>query len=271
MRIILALVFLFQTCAALAGGENIRVEVNPPNLVFAELGKIPNGPKPTFDGFCSDRAIEPNGPNAKMINKQGWQVTSEINYGPYTFVSFAGYAKSGTSGMCSVEQTNIAIFQNDALLGVVYINSEFSNELARLELDNTGRIRVYRSGLIVLQYEITFRRNRIVIDEPSFEMACGKDIIPTIIKGPASAMNQVLHLYGWTPATAIKGNKELSSRYETASESIKTDKDTIGFLNCSGTGVGFCRRLYETAHSYLEVITAGEINPSVVGTRSHCK
>lgn len=256
--------------------SEVIIESRLDDVYVVEIDEIPIGPDPLFEDNCRYFVSDSESELAKEISKRGWVVTSEVEHGPYHLISFAGDAGSITSGMCIIEQTNIAIFKDKSLLGLIYTGSDNSHELAALELNQKGSISVISgAGTRFAAYELEFRGNRITFDEITSTIVCGTHIVPQLSRYPLTTARKRLTEYGWGPVDwesyQISDAGKESSKDEFY-ESARLKYGLPEIQTCSGTGVGYCSLLYQNDDAYLEVTTVGGIEGAIVlGYYGQCK
>ena len=258
----------------LYAGEQITIKSTIENILVAKTSSIPSGPNSEPEGrykeACGERLVQPKLKSAQMIFDKGWKISSEISYGPYELVSFAGDFDYFHNN-CFLVQTNIAIFYKGNLLAIVYTQEENWSDLAGLELLNTSEIAIKDTSIYFesILANIKFSKDEILIDHPhTFSMACGTDgIIPDIKGLEIEEAREMLFDFGWSPrdGKALDDMGDMQLGYSGMRD--KTPELKI----CSGTGISSCLYSYETNNSYLDVTTAGEPEGSVTFVKGVCK
>lgn len=245
------------------------LESNVENILVAKLSFIPTGPYPKLDEQCEILTVQPELNSAKLISGKGWKITSQVVYGPYEIVSFAGQFNLSHT-LCVRDQTNIAIFHKGILLGLIYTPEDNSFDLGSLELLETSEIAIYpsyvydKNSIAVL----TFRNNKVSIDKPTYSMACATDgIIPDIHGLDIEAARNSLFDYGWMPQDGKKLEDMEGMQFWYSELRAKTPE----LRTCGGGGFLRCYYNYENKNSYLEVITSGEPQGTVSGVTGSCK
>lgn len=273
MKFILILLFSFLVSPLYA--SEVILESHASEVKVAKLNSIPKGPNPKVEGNCKGYIVSDLTQISKTIAEKGWAITSQIQYGPFELISFAGSFESITSGMCIIGKTNVAVFERKKLVGLFYTDPNVDHVLASMNLDNSGKINVFSGGGIrALQSEFTFRNGRITLDDKSYKVACeGSGVIPHLSHLNIFEAKKSLLEYGWYPVDEITGSNEFMSFYEKDSyyDETRINKDLPELVTCSGTGVGYCKFLYETSTAYLEVDTAGGSDYGVVSLIGFCK
>jgi hypothetical protein len=266
------LVSLVTGCVAKADG--FILESYHPEVLVANTKSLPSGPNPIAEGNCQYHLKTDLEGNSKAIAKSGWGVTSVLTHGPFELVSFAGSFNSITSGMCIIEQTNIAVFQQNELIGLFYTLSDLDHKLGSIAADNLGKIQVFsQGGFSVLSFEIIFRKNRITLDFPSDTIACeGDGVIPNLTFQSIFEVKRRLANYGWQPTLELSGNEDFMSYFEKDPyyNTRRIEEDLPELITCSGTGMGYCKYLYEREKSYLEIITVSD-GDMVISLNGFCR
>ena len=244
------------------------VESRHQNVHFERTDTIPKGPNPVAEANCKLFTVTNPSESAKGIKDRGWAVTSEVHYGPFEIVSFAGSLES-TYGPCIINNTNIAIFHKRKLIGFFYTDPNFDHQLASIRIDSSGSIKIFSGGgLNSLSYEIVFRDNRITLDTPIYKTACeGDGIIPT------SNLNifdkqQELKDFGWRPIANNPMSEKLKTyKLDPYYDKIRVEKNLPALNTCGGM---YCEFLYETDKSYLDITTTSD-NYRVLSYNGFCK
>ena len=254
--------------------EGIILESHHPEVLVANINSLPSGPNPIAEGNCQNYLTTDLEGNSKAISKSGWGVTSVLTHGPFELISFAGSFKSITSGMCMIEQTNIAVFQNKELIGLFYTLPDLDHKLGSIHKDNLGRIQVLsQGGFAVLSFEIISRKNRITLDFPGDTIACeGDGVIPNLTFQSIFEVKKHLTNYGWRPTLELSGAEDFMSYFEKDPyyDTRRIEEDLPALVTCSGTGLGYCTYLYEREKSYLEITTVSD-GDEVIALNGFCR
>mgnify|MGYP006083038153 CR=1 FL=1 len=265
---------LLPISAKQLAASDIIITSNIENILVAKISSIPNNPNPEVLEYaegdqCEFLDIEPELKSAKLISNKGWAITSQVVYGPYELVSFAGQFER-IHTWCFADQTNIAIFHKDTLLGLIYTTEEASMALGGIELLKTSQIAIIPTWVFSKSQSavLTFRKNQISIDEPYYSMACKLDgIIPDIQGLEIAEARNILFDYGWKP----RNGKELDDMGDMRLWYSEMQDLTPELRTCGGAGFLRCWYNYESKDSYLEVLAVGEPEPSVSGAVGSCK
>lgn len=245
--------------------EVVKIDNVIQNFVYVPITKIPNGPKPKLGQYqCKYFVIEEDklkSPEAKMIKNLGWEVLSETKFANYTLVAFAGEFIDGTSSTCMISQSNIAIYSDEDLLGLIYLNSPEATQIGKLVLSDAGYIRIFSGGYIQLpNVEIHLKEHGLVLTHQSnFTPYCnGASILPNVIGLDILKARELLFKYGFKPSN-------LADQSIPAWRENLLDEGIFEVDSCSGTGFAFCRFNYSNDISSVGLITAGEDEiPTVV-------
>ena len=265
---------LLPISAKQLAASDIIITSNIENILVAKISSIPNNPNPEVLEYaegdqCEFLDIEPELKSAKLISNKGWAITSQVVYGPYELVSFAGQFER-IHTWCFADQTNIAIFHKDTLIGLIYTTEEASMALGGIELLKTSQIAIIPTWVSdkVQSAVLTFRKNKISVDGPYYSMACELDgIIPDIDGLEIQEARNILFDYGWKP----RNGKKLDNMGDMVLGYDSERDVTPELRTCGGGGLLRCWYNYESKNSYLEVLASGEPEPIVSGVQGSCK
>jgi len=266
---ILAFASTFTQTQAAADGITVDIEVE--HFEYAPIDNLPKGPNPEIGEYqCRSYVIEKDQlkyAQAKMIDRSGWGVLAETTLANYTLVAFAGSFIDGTSGTCLINRSNIAIFNDDTLEAIVYLDDPTATHIGDLILTDAGYIRVFSGDYIQLPAaEIHLTRNGLALtDTSAFTPYCnGGSIVPDVIGKNIAEARKVLFQYGFRPRLADEPDVP-AWRSNLLEEGI-TEIDA-----CSHTGFAFCRFNYKNNVSEVGLVTAGEDNiPTVIRDEVEC-
>ena len=225
-----------------------------PKLLIAEIISIPEGPHPDVDdSICQWFLIKPETISGMELQRMGWGIMSEVNFGPYDFVSFAGEFNAGTSGTCQRNQGKIAVFQDQKLTSIIYTKPEDNYLIGNLEVIEGGSLRVFSGDLIewpVADIQLTNDGYKVKEISELQSFCEGKSIVPNIYGHTIPQARERLFKFGW--ATSKSGDG-LWQRAQGMKDSGITE-----IQSCSGTGLAMCRFDYHNDHASLRVTTIGE-------------
>ena len=255
-----------------AGATSVIIADTVSQFKFAAIDEIPNGPKPitqnsNCDYYTLDKEVRWH-PVTESIADKGWAILSEVEFAQYLLIGFAGKMESSTSGSCFISESNIAIYEKDILVGVLYLNESTQSDIGSMRLMDGGFVRVFSGDLIQIpSAEITLGYNKLYVQPVSkFTAYCnGRSIVPNIIGQNILEGRSILFNLGFSPVTRNDPDV-ISWRQYLLNEGI-SEVD-----GCSGTGFAFCAFDYENEGSNLTVVTAGEDDyPEIVRTMIECK
>ena len=225
-----------------------------PKLLIAEIISIPEGPYPEVDNsICQWFLIKPETISGMELQRMGWGVMSEVNFGPYDFVSFAGEFIAGTSGMCQRNQGNIAVFQDQKLTSIIYTKPEDDHLIGNLEVIEGGSLRILSGDLVewpVADIQLTNDGYKVKKISELQSFCGGKSIVPNIYGNTIPQAREQLFKFGWETS---KTGDDLWQR----ALGMK-DNGITEIQACSGTGLAMCRFDYHNDHASLRVTTIGE-------------
>jgi hypothetical protein len=242
------------------------------NFRFNVVKSIPKGPYPDVSkGPCAWFSVPTDDQKfsiSRSIQNKGWGILSEVRLAKYHFIAFAGSFDGGTSGTCSISQSNIAIFEQDNLLGIIYLDASDASLIGSLRLMDAGFIRVFSGDTIqmpVADIHLSLSGFELKTISALTAYCNGTSIVPSVFgKDIIEARNELIN-YGFEPIEAIEPSLPVW-RMNLIDDGIR-EVDA-----CSGSGYSFCKFRYKNENSSVNLITAGDdAFPSVVRIGVNCK
>jgi hypothetical protein len=242
------------------------------NFRFNEIKLIPNGPySGVSEGPCAYFAVPADDQKfsiSRSIQNKGWGILSEVRLAKYHLIAFAGSFSGGTSNTCSISQGNIAIFEQNYLLGIIHLDAPEATLIGSLELMDAGFIRVFSGGFIqmpVADIHLSLNGFKLKTISALTAYCNGTSIVPSVFGKAIVEARNVLIKYGFEPIEAIEPSLPAWRRHLIDAGIREVDA-------CSGTGYSFCRFSYKNENSSVNLITAGdEAFPSVARIDVNCK
>ena len=271
---LVGLASLFLVGAGTASNADItqfEIDHDLYNFRFNVAKSIPNGPYPDFsNGPCAYFTVPIDDQKfsiSRSIQNKGWGILSEVSLAKYHFIAFAGSFSGGTSSTCSISQSNIAIFEQDNLLGIIYLDASDASLIGSIRLMDAGFIRVFSGDTIQMPVaDIHLSLNAFELKTISDLTAhCnGTSIVPSVFGKDIIEARNVLINHGFEPIEAIEPSLPVW-RMHLINDGIR-EVDA-----CSGIGYSFCKFRYKNEHSSVNLITAGDdAFPSVVRIGVNC-
>lgn len=241
------------------------------NFRFNAIKSIPNGPHPDVSKVpCAWFSVPTDDQKfsiSRSIQNKGWGILSEVRLAKYHFIAFAGSFDGGTSGICKISQSNIAIFEQDNLLGIIYLDGSDASLIGSIRLMDAGFIRVFSGDTIQMPVaDIHLSLNAFELKTISDLTAhCnGTSIVPSVFGKDIIEARNVLINHGFEPIEAIEPSLPVW-RMHLINDGIR-EVDA-----CSGIGYSFCKFRYKNENSSVNLITAGDdAFPSVVRIGVNC-
>ena len=241
------------------------------NFRFNVIKSIPNGPHPDVSKVpCAWFSVPTDDQKfsiSRSIQNKGWGILSEVRLAKYHFIAFAGSFDGGTSGICRISQSNIAIFEQDNLLGIIYLDGSDASLIGSIRLMDAGFIRVFSGDTIQMPVaDIHLSLNAFELKTISDLTAhCnGTSIVPSVFGKDIIEARNVLINHGFEPIEAIEPSLPVW-RMHLINDGIR-EVDA-----CSGIGYSFCKFRYKNENSSVNLITAGDdAFPSVVRIGVNC-
>ena len=242
------------------------------NFRFNEIKLIPNGPYlDVSERPCAYFAVPADDQKfsiSRSIQNKGWGILSEVRLAKYHFIAFAGSFSAGTSNTCSISQGNIAIFEQNNLLGIIHLDAPEATLIGSLELMDAGFIRVFSGDFIqmpVADIHLSLNGFKLKTISALTAYCNGTSIVPSVFGKAIVEARNVLIKYGFEPIEAIEPSLPAWRRHLIDAGIREVDA-------CSGTGYSFCKFRYKNENSSVNLITAGdEAFPSVARIDVNCK
>ena len=274
MRLV-SLVLLLSVGAGTASNADItqfEIDRDLYNFRFNVVKSIPKGPYPDVSkGPCAWFSVPTDDQKfsiSQSIQNKGWGILSEVRLAKYHFIAFAGSFDGGTSGTCNISQSNIAIFEQDNLLGIIYLDASDASLIGSLRLMDAGFIRVFSGDTIqmpVADIHLSLSGFELKTISALTAYCNGTSIVPSVFGKDIIEARNVLINYGFEPIEAIEPSLP-AWRMHLIDDGIR-EVDA-----CSGSGYSFCKFRYKNENSSVDLITAGDdAFPSVVRIGVNCK
>lgn len=174
------------------------------HLEITPLANLPkNTSTATTDAFCPILVDTPKSPEGQQVTQAGWLVSGEIEVGGLTFASFAGEAEQGISGSCLLRDSNIGIFQDNALRGLFNAPQDAVSSIGSIDGLEGNTLRIWDgdylsqplADLMVVGEDLVILRN--VASRNSF---CESAVnVPNLYGLPVHLARRMLLAEGWSP------------------------------------------------------------------------
>ena len=228
-------------------------------------------PKASGDAGDRDRCplvISPKSSAAKQVAAQDWTVMADVPFGPYRAVSFAGQMEAATSGMCTVTQGNVAVFQNDRLIALAYGKSAEDTAIGTLTPLEGGAVRVWDGDISSLPVgdlrvdgDGTLRMSKVADEDAVCQ---GHAKVPNVYNMPIDKARKALATQGWNP---VRGKASGEPR-----QIALAKRGIVEAESCADTGLGYCNFNYAGPAGRLTLTTVGDNDlPHVVGYDVKCR
>ena len=256
---------------ALAGDtafiKTFEIHQELPDFRFGYLEAVPSGTHLDINATdCPDFTIQKQDQRFELsgsIRKKGWPVIAEVQLAQYKFIAFAGKFKPNTSSTCEISQSNIAVFEDDELLGVIYLGNPEDALIGNLELMDAGFIRIYSGRFIwelVAELHLEPEGLRLITPISEFTAHCnGKAIVPNTLGENIADGREVMFKFGFTPIPFEQMPGSWTNEYFPGINEL---------VGCSN-GITFCGFSYENEHSQVWLTTIGDTE--IVRNEVSCK
>lgn len=231
---------------------------------FAELPTVtPYGDDP--NEYCG-KVFHAATPQGRMAERHGWRVVQETRYHGFNAVLIVRGYDQGTSSHCFAKDPNLAFFDGEHLVAVLYSKGE--KGIGMNAVESIGdHLRIWDDLSAVGQISVkgeNFTFDRVSGDD---EVCGGKYRVPAVFGLPYSKARTILGKVGWLPKRSSEktfgsGDRTLDYR----SRFPEAD-------SCSPTGYGYCAFALhaQSGVATLEITTAGENeDPGVVSYGVSC-
>lgn len=256
---------IFGACG-IAQGSEVTIAIDIDDFRYSKIQTIPYGPDPEISGSnCESWAVKSS--EQKYIQTQkiaslGWLILSEVKFAHYTLIAFAGAFEDGTSATCKITQSNIAIFKNDNLQGIIYLSDAQQDKIGSLQLMESGSVRIfsgnYQHKAIA---EIQLQRKGLLLSgiSKTTPFCQGQTILPNTLGLSIYDGRQMLFDYGYLAVSQ-------DASWETWERKYFSGIDEI--VGCSN-GIVWCQFEYENEHSRVVLSTLG--NEEIISDAVFCK
>lgn len=239
------------------------------NVVGASLVRLDQLPSVTPYGDRSDdycgKFVAPSTPGGQTAAHLGWQVIKEVKYQNFDAVLVVRGFDPGTSGHCSAKDPNLAFFDGDRLVGVLFSKGQDSIGMNDVQIVGS-RLRVWDDLSPVGQ--ISLNGTNLTFDRitGSDDVCNGKYRVPVVFGQPYSQARRILASSGWTsqPNNSETFEGDRTSDYRLRFPEVES---------CSGTGYAYCNFVLNADEGVakLSITTAGEDDdPAVINYDVSC-
>lgn len=246
-----------------------RLESAIAGMALVTLFDLPRSPESgavgeDCEGYRGDAETEAG----RAVEARGWIVTSEAPLGRYRVVSFASGFDPATIGICTARNGNIGVFNGDRPVALAYAPSGSETIPGRVEALESGALLVWGGGypgppLGELRLDGDHPQLTGIAAQQTF---CGRTAtVPNVYGLSIEAARTKLIAGGWRPLPP----DEAPDQYDRAAEMARNG--IIEAQYCSGTGMGYCAFRYRGRGGDLDMTTADDAPPVVVGYGVICR
>ena len=229
-----------------------------PGASFVRLGQLPTAtPYGDISEHCSELIQAATTLGGRLAEQRGWRVVEEKRFHGLDAVLVVRGFEEGTSSHCFSRDPNVAFFQGDRLVGVLY--SRGPDGFGMNALENVGRhLRVWGDLSPVGQFNLDGTDLTFDPVTGSDEVCGGRYRVPAVFNRDYASARPILRRSGWVPRP----------RTEESAERIRAPwlAPFPEVDDCSGTGYGFCGFdwVSERGDARLAIITAGGADDPMV-------
>lgn len=242
-------------------GYSLRSNVEGASLVkVGELATVQPA-KVEIEGYCAERFIEPKTAGGKLAAGKGWRVTQEAKFNQFNAVLIVRGLDPMTSGRCQAIDANIAFFESDRLVGILYPKGKDGISIGTMLTEN-GHFRIF-SPDPMLQGQLNLSGTNLTFDRvtASDSVCDGKFTVPNLHGLDYPQARRKLLAAGWLAKPSTMEADENDSVISFRQKFPETD-------GCAGTGYGECSFTLTAAdgRAGLSVTTLGGFDDAVVSS-----
>jgi hypothetical protein len=193
------------------------------------------------DNWCSERFVRPTSPGGKIAMKRGWRVVQETKFHQFEVVLIVRGLEKMTSSRCASIDANVAFFNGDQLVGVLYPKGKDGISIAAIEPVG-AHLRVWSPDPLV-QGQATLAGTSLTFDDVTGNdsVCAGKYQVPPVFSRNYSEARRMLIAAGWVPVPPTPEPNE----YPFVTEYRKRFPEVE---SCSGTGWDECGSSFAARH-----------------------
>jgi hypothetical protein len=246
------------------------VHSHVPGLAITLLTKLPKAPASASSRDQCGASSEQDSDGGKIVESQGWGVISEVKFGPYEAVSFAGDFGWLAGGLCEMDEGNVALFRGSQLVALVYAPKTSTETIGTISLAG-DRLRIFDGGPAPEPIgDITLTADGVIDVVPiaTEEVICGgKAVVPNIYGKSIDKVRSELIAAGWTP---IQGRPLIPNYPQGFLQSLR-ESGIIEADTCAETGLASCTYTYKKGDVGLNVESYGDgASPTVDDYAANC-
>ncbi len=244
--------------AASPAWAEAQVQSQVPGLDIVALDRLPPAPSGASDGdFCGPLKEVAETSAGRAVERLGWRVTAEAQFGDLTAVSFVGSFVQGTSGSCLVQDGNVGFFAVDRLVALVYAADADDLPVGFVVPFAQTGLRLWSGDYLpmpIADIQPLDGGGIALTPLAGSEPVCnGTAEVPLIYGKPIDVARKKLADAGWQPVP-YSGDRSESMGLDAEI----ADRGVPEVEVCSGTGFGFCGYNYAGPAGTLGVTTVGE-------------
>lgn len=235
----------------------LRSNVTGYSLV--RLAALPAISAPPYDQ--ASNCVQPQQPvstAAKLAVQKGWRILAEQKFHQFQAVLIARAGEPMTSARCNYVDSNVAFFEGDRLVGILYPKGKDASPIAGIELVG-DHLRAWSTDPTALG-QANLRGADLTFDAISGDdLVCNGLHVPAIFEQRYSQARQKLMAAGWSAQPSTEEVMDDRTR-DYRKRFPETD-------SCAGTGYAECRfSLIAKNRTIVAVTTMGEDDDPVVSS-----
>jgi hypothetical protein len=259
-----------DTTPSPAAADAYTITTTNPEVKVALIGALPKSPGSSADADCNERfASPPKSPGAKIAAAKGWLIADEGRLGPLTAVAIASGFVSGTSSFCLADHGNVALFDGDRLVAILYTREgEDGDQIGGFEAVS-GALRIATGGPVMPLGDLTLSGHAIRFGPfAALDAVCGgRRQVPSIYGRTIAVARRKLMAAGWKPVPA-KDDPDAGEIGYFAADLRKAG--IVEVEDCLPTGYGQCHFTYAAGRDTLGVGSIGDSPEKVASYSATC-
>lgn len=248
----------FAACAlallvATGASAQSAVTSEVPAIHFVAQTTLARSPQAADPKDCGPHSKVSTSAAGKQVAAQGWTVTSEADLGKFHVVSFAASFEDGTSGSCSADNTNIAVYDGDKLVALASTAKDAHQHLGVVKPLEGGALLVANNDpeAPVAELHADDKGLRVTALSAEQPVCKGTASVPNVYGKSIKDARGVLIAKGWKPKAATTAPGE----GDPAGDLIK--HGIVEADSCGGGDLGECDYHYTHGSIRLSVTTIG--------------
>ena len=219
-----------STKLAASNGYTLRSNVTGASLV--RLAELPSTtPLPIEPESNCAHFIQPASAGGRLAARKSWRLLQEQLFYQFQAVLIVRGGDPLTSGRCNYIDANVAFFEGERLIGILYPKGKDGIRIAGMEVVD-GHLRIWSTDPSA-QGQVNLKGTNLSFDEVkgSDSVCNGKFHVPVVFGQPYPQARPTLIASGWSARP---------SKEEMPADQIEYRRRFPELDSCAGTGYGEC-------------------------------